>query len=371
MSELYQISLDELLKGDKAMMDKIENDIEKEEKNILDLEDKIEFLQENLSTLREEYEKAQKELEVKEFFKKEINELREQILNKKSELLAFRIKLEELKKENQKSLNDLKSGKCKPTHTRAIKNLNNYTCYIDFARSKFNNEVYVENQGIILNNNTILNVNKRNHCIEQLSKEIQKKQSVTELHNLNHPTRIINIIPFTTINNTILSPYYNCKYVSEELSNFNPFNKISSLDFNDVDYKKYQKGYHAITLGLCEQKYTQAEYSSRYYSCNISYDKNGKIIDYFHFGDGNHREDLDNCYTQLFNDIKQEVPNIHGESEWAKYGIPQTPSKLDIKKKVKTETIQKVPTAKSIPNNSTPKTTTPVKVNMPQAPIYK
>ena len=28
MSELYQISLDELLKGDKAMMDKIEKDIE-------------------------------------------------------------------------------------------------------------------------------------------------------------------------------------------------------------------------------------------------------------------------------------------------------------------------------------------------------
>ena len=37
MSELYQISLDELLKGDKAMMDKIEKDIEisKTEKKII------------------------------------------------------------------------------------------------------------------------------------------------------------------------------------------------------------------------------------------------------------------------------------------------------------------------------------------------
>ena len=37
MSELYQISLDELLKGDKAMMDKIEKDIEisKAEKKII------------------------------------------------------------------------------------------------------------------------------------------------------------------------------------------------------------------------------------------------------------------------------------------------------------------------------------------------
>lgn len=37
MSELYQISLDELLKGDKAMMDKIEKDIEisKMEKKII------------------------------------------------------------------------------------------------------------------------------------------------------------------------------------------------------------------------------------------------------------------------------------------------------------------------------------------------
>lgn len=276
------------------------------------------------------------------------------------------------KKENQKSLNDLKLGKCKPTHTRAIKNLNNYTCYIDFARSKFNNEVYVENQGIILNNNTILNNDKRNYCIEQLAKEIQTNQSVKELHNLNHSTKKRNIIPHAKINNTILSPYYNCKYLSAEAQKFNPINHIESLDsYSDSYYIKYQKGYHAVKLGLCEQVYTQAEYSSKHYSCHIAYDKNGKVIDHFYHGDGNHREDLDNCYTQLFNDIKQEVPNIHGESEWAKYGIPQTPSKLDIKKKVKTETIQKVPTAKSSPNNSTPKTTTPVKVNMPQAPIYK
>jgi DNA repair exonuclease SbcCD ATPase subunit len=91
-----------MYEGNLFKIAKIENEIQKDENDILKLQDQIEVLQENLITLKEEYEKAQKDLEVKELYKKEINDLKEQIINKKSELLAFRIKLEELKKENQK-----------------------------------------------------------------------------------------------------------------------------------------------------------------------------------------------------------------------------------------------------------------------------
>ena len=273
------------------------------------------------------------------------------------------------RKENQKSLDDLKSGKCKPTLTRAIKKINNHTCYIDLKNN--HKQLFVKNQGVIFDNNTILNSANKKNCIDQLAKDIKKRYSVTELHNLNHHSVKKNIIPHAKINNTILSPYYECKYNIESFK-FNPIN-VHVLDYSSEDRdKRYQNGYNALKLELCKQNQTQAEYSSRYYSCNIEYDKNGKIVGNFYSGDGTHSEDLDNCYTQLFHDVKQEVPNLHGESRWAKYGVPQTPSKFSTtKEKVTSKKSYNATTTKTIPNNSPTKTTTPVKVNMPSAPIYK
>jgi len=87
---------------------KIENQIEEEEKNILKLEDEIEVLVEKKEDLKEDYEKAQKDLEIKELYKNEITELKDKLITKKSDLLAFQIKLEEFKKENKLRSNENK-----------------------------------------------------------------------------------------------------------------------------------------------------------------------------------------------------------------------------------------------------------------------
>lgn len=79
---------------------KIEKEIEDEQNNILKLQDEIEVLEDKRFLLKSDYEQAQKELELKDLFKDEMAGLKEKLLAKKSELLAFQIKLQELKREN-------------------------------------------------------------------------------------------------------------------------------------------------------------------------------------------------------------------------------------------------------------------------------
>lgn len=81
---------------------KLEKQIETEENNILKLQDDIELLNEKRETLKEKYEKAHHDQELLEIGKKEINDIKEQLISKKSDLLAFQLKLQELEKENLK-----------------------------------------------------------------------------------------------------------------------------------------------------------------------------------------------------------------------------------------------------------------------------
>lgn len=80
---------------------KIEKQIEDEGENIFALQDEVEVLTEKLDALKIDYENAKKELEVKELFKAEIAELKDKLMTKKSDLLAFQIKLSEFVQENE------------------------------------------------------------------------------------------------------------------------------------------------------------------------------------------------------------------------------------------------------------------------------
>lgn len=96
-----EVSSYAMYEGNIVQIAKLEKEIDNEEKNILKLQDEIEVLQEKLDNLKEDYEKAQKDLEIKDLFKNEVNDLKEKLITKKSDLLAFQIKLEEFKKENK------------------------------------------------------------------------------------------------------------------------------------------------------------------------------------------------------------------------------------------------------------------------------
>ena len=95
-----EISSYSMQEGNLFQIAKIEKEIEEEENNILKLQDEIEVLEDKRFLLKADYEKAQKDLELKDLFKDEMAELKEKLLAKKSELLAFQIKLQELKREN-------------------------------------------------------------------------------------------------------------------------------------------------------------------------------------------------------------------------------------------------------------------------------
>lgn len=102
--KIYKKEISSISKFDVNLekVEKIEKQIENDKNQILKILDEIEVLQENMEQLKDDYQKAQKELEVKELFRKEITELKDKVITRKSDLLAFQIKLEELKKENEK-----------------------------------------------------------------------------------------------------------------------------------------------------------------------------------------------------------------------------------------------------------------------------
>ena len=95
-----EVSTYAMYEGNIYKIAKIEKDIEEEENNILKLQDEIEVLEDKRYLLKADYDKAQQDLEVKELFKDEMAELKDKLLEKKRELLAFQIKLQELKREN-------------------------------------------------------------------------------------------------------------------------------------------------------------------------------------------------------------------------------------------------------------------------------
>jgi len=98
----YKRELNSLTKNEDIMKEisKLEKQIEDEEDKILKLQDEVEVKSEELDSLKEDYENANREKELIEVSKNEITDIKDALIAKKSELLAFQIKLQELEKEN-------------------------------------------------------------------------------------------------------------------------------------------------------------------------------------------------------------------------------------------------------------------------------
>ena len=302
---------------------------------------------------------------------------------------------ERVREYNNKTLEEFNTGKCTKSDIRASMKKDNCNCNIDFNLAK---KKITSHGGVIsgTENDSSYFMTGDNGCLELLAKELDTKypqlNALTQLEADKEPPKPrakqiknINNYRVEKVNNTTFSKQYTCSYDNNgEIwsTYFDPEQKPTKAVMPgeesrwpeqvrkrlerayEEEVAEYNKLVDLVNTNQCKSDYTNAELKHTDGNiCSFYYDKNNKISGHGYQKFGN--SSIDDCFTQLVKDIKQNVPNIYtSNKEYEKYGIPGKSS----------QTINPNYSRKHYQiNHSSQKkqSTKPVKVNMPSAPVYK